>query len=331
MTATSAPTGADSILSVHDLSIDFQRRDGVVRAVRNVSFDLRRGEILGLVGESGSGKSTVLSALLGLLPPAGRVTTGTATYDGQDLLALTERRMRQVRGARIALIPQRPMTSLSPITTLRRQLGWYESHGRRPGAVEGDDALLEMLDQIGLRAAHERLNGYPHEFSGGQMQRLLIGVAALLHHPDILLADEPTTTLDVTVQSQVVSVLQGLRESRHLSIIFVTHDLGVVAQLCDRIGVMYGGRLVEVATAEELFEAPRHPYTRALLDALPSRRARGERMRAIPGTAHGANGLGGCPFAPRCPDVLPVCVDSPLPRFTFGDAEVACHLPGART
>lgn len=331
MTATIPQGRPASILSVQDLSVDFQRRDGVVHAVRDVSFQLRRGEILGLVGESGSGKSTVLSALLGLLPPAGRVTAGTATYDGRDLLALSERKMRGVRGAQISLIPQRPMTSLSPITPLRRQLGWYESHGRRPGAGDGDDAILRVLDQIGLRAAHERLGGYPHEFSGGQMQRLLIGVAALLHHPDILLADEPTTTLDVTVQSQVVSVLQGLRESRELSIIFVTHDLGVVAQLCDRIGVMYGGRLVEVASAERLFETPRHPYTRALLDALPSRRARGERMRAIPGTAHGANALEGCPFAPRCAAVLPVCIDSPLPRLVLDEAEVACHRPGVRT
>ncbi|WP_211593314.1 ABC transporter ATP-binding protein [Microbispora sp. H10836] len=320
MTAAQSPAGP--LLSVRDLAVVFRTRTGEVPAVREVSFDLARGEIFGLVGESGSGKSTVLTALTRMLARNARITSGRIGFDGADLLALREPAMRRLRGDRIGLIPQRPMTSLSPATSIGRQLRWH---------LDGlDDAgrLKELLGGVGLDALLDRLDGYPFEFSGGQLQRLLIAVAALGKQPDLLLADEPTTTLDATVQAQVLRLLLELRDRVGSAMVFVTHDLGVISQISDRIGVMYAGRLVEVAPARELFAAPRHPYTRALLEAIPVRHRRGEPLRTIPGTVTGANRLSGCPFAPRCPIALDLCrEENPAPRET-GLSLVRCHRAG---
>ncbi|GII86098.1 ABC transporter ATP-binding protein [Sphaerisporangium siamense] len=299
----------------------FRTRGGEVPAVREVSFDLARGEILGLVGESGSGKSTVLTALTRMLARNARVTAGTVRFGDADLLALREPAMRRLRGDRIGLIPQRPMTSLSPATTVGRQLRWH---------LDGLDGhrLKELLGGVGLDALLDRLDGYPFEFSGGQLQRLLIAVAALGKQPDLLLADEPTTTLDATVQAQVLRLLLDLRDRVGSAMVFVTHDLAVVSQVSDRVGVMYAGRLVEVAPVGDLFATPRHPYTRALMEAIPGRHARGTPLRTIPGTVTGANRLPGCPFAPRCPAVADVCrTESPAPR-ELGTSLVRCHRAG---
>ncbi|MGW5156314.1 ABC transporter ATP-binding protein [Nonomuraea wenchangensis] len=319
---TVAESPAEPLLSVRELAVAFRTREGEVPAVREVSFDLVRGEILGLVGESGSGKSTVLGALTRMLARNARITSGRIGFDGADLLALREPAMRRLRGDRIGLIPQRPMTSLSPATSIGRQLRWH---------LDGlDDAgrLKELLGGVGLDALLDRLDGYPFEFSGGQLQRLLIAVAALGKRPDLLLADEPTTTLDATVQAQVLRLLLGLRDQVGSAMVFVTHDLGVISQISDRIGVMYAGRLVELAPVRELFDAPRHPYTRALLDAIPSRHRRGEPLRTIPGTVTGANRLSGCPFAPRCAAALDVCrEENPAPR-EMGASLVSCHRAG---
>jgi len=309
-----------ALLSVRDLDVTFRTRDGAVPAVRQVSFDLARGEILGLVGESGSGKSTLLTALMRMLPRNARLDAGHIGFDGADLTALREDGMRRLRGDRIGLIPQRPMTSLSPVTSVGRQLRWHLDDPRP------DARLAELLRDVGLGAVLDRLDGYPFEFSGGQLQRLLIAVAALGKQPDLLLADEPTTTLDATVQAQVLRLLLDLRDRIGVAMIFVTHDLGVISQVSDRIGVMYAGRLVELAPAKELFETPRHPYTRALLDAMPSRHRRGEPLRTIPGTVTGANRLPGCPFAPRCAVAVERChQDDPEVR-TVGQSLVRCHL-----
>ncbi|MFG1948815.1 ABC transporter ATP-binding protein [Nonomuraea sp. NPDC048826] len=312
-----------ALLSVKDLGVTFRTREGDVPAVREVSFDLAPGEILGLVGESGSGKSTLLTALTRMLPRNARVDAGHLGFDGADLTKLREDGMRKLRGDRIGLIPQRPMTSLSPVTPVGRQLRWHLD-----GLDEGG-RLKELLTGVGLGGVLDRLDGYPYEFSGGQLQRLLIAVAAIGKQPDLLLADEPTTTLDATVQAQVLRLLLDLRDRIGSAMIFVSHDLGVISQVSDRIGVMYAGRLVELAPAAELFEAPRHPYTRALLDAMPSRHRRGEPLRTIPGTVTGANRLAGCPFAPRCASVVERCHEENPEVRTVGESLVRCHVAEA--
>ncbi|MFE0425945.1 ABC transporter ATP-binding protein [Streptomyces sp. NPDC058953] len=306
------------LLEVGGLSVVFDTARGRVPAVRDVSFTLAPGEIFGLVGESGSGKSTVLSAIMRLLPSIAVTEADALRFRGTDLLGLDTRRLRAVRGTGIGLVPQRPMTSLSPVTPLRKQLRWFLGD-------RGPDEITELLDQVGLRAVAERLDGYPFEFSGGQLQRLLIMLAALARRPALLLADEPTTTLDATVQAQVLRLLLDLRDRLGVGIVFVSHDLGVIAQVCDRAGVMYAGRLVESAPVTELFDRPRHPYTQALLGALPSRYTRGQRIKVVEGSAAGANRLPGCAFAPRCPRADAVCRELlPEPRTVAGSL-VRCH------
>jgi len=312
-TADAAQT-VGPLLSVADLTV----RYGATTAVSGVSFDIAAGEVFGLVGESGSGKSSVCSALVRLLPRTAKIS-GAIRFEGADLATLPEQAMRGIRGERIALVPQQPMTSLSPTSSVGKQLRWYL------GDLLDDPDVRQTLAAIGLRPVLDRSTTLPLGFSGGQLQRLLIAIASLAHRPALLLADEPTTTLDATVQAQVLRLLLDLRGRLGLSILYVSHDLAVIAQICDRVGVMYGGRLVEVATVEELFEAPRHPYTQALIGAMPSTSARGERLRAIPGSAAGANRLPGCPFAPRCVRATEVCRDVMPGPDRVGGSMVRCH------
>lgn len=311
------------LLRVEGLNVTYATRGGSLPAVRDVSLTLRKGEILGLVGESGSGKSTVLTALMRMLPRESRVTADRVEFDGTDLLAMTDDAMRRLRGRRIGLIPQRPMTSLSPVSTVRTQLA------RLSGGAIDDVRARRLLTDVGLGGLYDRLDDYPFQFSGGQLQRVLMAIAVLAHEPDLVLADEPTTTLDVTVQAQILRLLLDLRERLGNAVVFVSHDIAVLSQVCDRVGVMYGGHLVEIAETRDLFTKPTHPYTRALLDALPSRRARGERLRAIPGTVSGSQHLPGCPFAPRCDVATDRCtVEIPPPRPVAGST-VRCHHAGA--
>ena len=314
------------VLAVDGLNTTFTTHDGPVPAVRDVSFELRKGEFLGLVGESGCGKSTVLMSILRLLPENAEMNARSLVFDGTETLGLSDEEIRLLRGRRLSLIPQRPMSSLSPVATIERQLKWYL---QRDGARKPDElteAMASMLERVGLRAAVERLSGYPYQFSGGQLQRMLIAIAALVGEPDVLMADEPTTTLDVTVQAQVLSLLLEARDRLRLSVIIVTHDLGVIAQTCDRVAVMYGGRLVEMADVYTLFREPRHPYTIALLDSLPSRHRKGEPLTSIAGSAIGSNLLDGCPFAPRCASVMDHCRTDVPDRRTVGNTLVRCHL-----
>ncbi|WP_214316868.1 ABC transporter ATP-binding protein [Nonomuraea sediminis] len=292
------------LLTVTGLHVDYPG----VRAVHDVSFTLRRGEILGLVGESGSGKSSVCAALTRVLPAGARMAARAVRLGDQELTGLTDQEMRRLRATRIGVIPQRPMTSLSPVTPVLRQLRWHAS----------DADLPDLLARTGLRAVLDRPRDYPHRFSGGQLQRLLILIAALARQPDLLIADEPTTTLDPTVQAQVLRLILDLRDRLGLGILYVTHDLAVVAQVCDRVGVMYGGRLVETGSVEQIFASPRHPYTQALLSALPGRAPTGSRLgRLTPGPV----ARQGCPFAPRCPVAMDVCAEQdPQPVL-----DVRCH------
>ncbi|GLX02561.1 ABC transporter ATP-binding protein [Microtetraspora sp. NBRC 16547] len=297
------------LLTIADLDVAYSGRP----AVRGVSLTLRRGEILGLVGESGSGKTSLCSAITGVLPAGASVRAAGLRFDGRELTELSHEEMRRLRASRIGLVPQRPMTSLSPSSPVLRQLRWYH---------DGPD-LADLLGQVGLRAVIDRPRDHPHRFSGGQLQRLLIVLAALARKPDLLIADEPTTTLDATVQAQVLRLLLDLRDRLGLAMLYVTHDLAVVAQICDRVGVMYAGRLVESGTVDQIFTAPRHPYTRALLAALPGRTEPGRRLGTIPGDARARSA--GCAFAPRCPDAFARCgEEEPMP-ITIGADVVRCH------
>jgi oligopeptide/dipeptide ABC transporter ATP-binding protein len=291
-----------------------------------VSFELAPGEVLGIVGESGSGKSTLLMSILRLLHANATVTAGSIYFDGVNLLALSEREMQAMRGSEISLVPQRPMTSLSPVSTIQRQLVRYLDR-RIWGQADSDAAIATMLDRVGLRAVSERIGGWPHQFSGGQLQRILIAIASMSARPRVLLADEPTSTLDPTVQAQVLRVLGELRTELGIAIILVTHDLGVVAQVCDRVAVMYAGEIVEVGTGEAIFADPQHPYTRALLNAMPSRHPRRARMPTIEGSvADLAAEIRGCPFAPRCPNVMNQCWEVAPAPSQAGASTVRCHL-----
>ena len=292
----------DALLEVTGLQVRFDIRGGSVHAVNDISFDVRPGELLGVVGESGSGKSVAMMSLLGLLPtPPARIAGGTARFVDQDLLRLPASALRAIRGHQIGFVFQDPMTSLNPVFTvghqiaepLRRHLG----HSRK----RAWQRAAELLALVGIPDPERRLKDYPHEFSGGMRQRVMIAIA-LACDPKLLIADEPTTALDVTIQAQIFEVVRDLRKTLNMAIIWITHDLGVIASMADRVLVMYCGRIVEQASADELFAAPGHPYTRALLASAPAIRGqRARRLTTIPGQAPVLlEAPAGCPFAPRC-------------------------------
>ena len=288
------------MLTVRNLSASFHTRAGIVRAVRNVSFDVAPGETLGIVGESGSGKSVTCYSMMGLIPmPPGRIESGSAMLDGTDLLHCPEKELRSIRGKRISMIFQDPMTSLNPYLTIGEQVAEPLVIHEGAGKKEARDRALEQLALVGIPDAEQRMDAYPHQFSGGMRQRVMIAMA-LITRPEILIADEPTTALDVTVQKQVLDLIRKLQQDMGTSVILITHDLGVVRQYADRINVMYAGRIVESAPARELLEHPRHAYTRALMKSIPGLHAKGSPLYTIPGLP--PNMLQepcGCSFRPR--------------------------------
>ena len=296
------------LLEVTDLRTYFHTRSGVYRAVDGVSFTLEKGETLGLVGESGSGKSVTCYSLMGLVPqPPGRIESGRAMFDGIDLLHCPPRQARSLRGKRIAMIFQDPMTSLNPYLRISEQLIEplliHENISKADALARG----LAMLEAVGINDAARRIHAYPHEFSGGMRQRVMIAMA-LITRPEILIADEPTTALDVTVQAQILELIRKLQGELGMAVIFVTHDLGVVSGLCDRVQVMYAGRMVETAGTRTLFGSPRHPYTRALQRSIPSLQPKGRELYTIPGLPPDLSRLPrGCAFAPRCEQVVENC------------------------
>lgn len=289
------------LLTVADLRVSFHTRHGVVRAADGVSFAVERGETLGLVGESGSGKSVTCLSLLGLLPsPPARTEGGSALFDGVDLLRCAPRELRAIRGKRISMIFQDPMTSLNPYLRIGEQLIEplliHEKISRADARARG----LAMLEAVGINEPARRFDQHPHHFSGGMRQRVMIAMA-LITRPELLIADEPTTALDVTVQAQILELIKKMQRELGMAVIFVTHDLGVVAGLCDRVQVMYAGRVVETADTATLFRAPLHPYTRALQRSIPALQPKGGELRTIPGTPPDLARLPtGCAFAPRC-------------------------------
>ncbi len=315
-----------ALLEVTGLTTAFHTRLGVIRAVNDVSFELERGETLGIVGESGSGKSVACLSLLGLIPrPPGRIEAGSARFDGIDLLTGEPSVLRGVRGRRIGMIFQDPMTSLNPYLTVEEQL--LEPlliHGLADRA-EARRLALAALKEVGVPDAERRIRNYPHEFSGGMRQRVMIAMA-LIAKPDLLIADEPTTALDVTVQAQILDLIEREQTQRGVAVILISHDLGVVADVCDRVMVMYAGSAVETANAEELFRAPRHPYTRALQLSRPASQAKGAELHAIPGLPPDPAQIPpGCAFAPRCDFAIAQCAEGSrtLAELTPGHAS-AC-------
>jgi len=320
--ATSTP-----VLEVRDLCVRFTTNDGPVYAVNDVAFELGRGQTLGIVGESGSGKSQTMLAMMGLLARNG-TATGQVLHHGRNLLGLPEAELNKVRGDRVAMIFQDPMTSLNPYLTVERQMTEVLELHRGIGRREARVRAVRALDDVKIPDANRRIDFYPHEFSGGMRQRVMIAMA-LLCEPEVLIADEPTTALDATVQAQIVQLLRELQREHGTAIVMITHDLGVVAGLCDDVLVMYGGRVMEHASADDIFHRPTHPYTRGLLAALPRLDAGAETLRSIPGNPPNMNALPpGCPFSARCRFVQERCVTTmPMLQHLAPGAPTlrACH------
>jgi len=316
------PSSNKPILQVQDLQVEFHTDSGVVQAVNGVSFDLYPGETLGIVGESGSGKSVTNLTMMGLTPqPPGKVVGGSVTYDGLELLSLNQKQWQQVRGKKIAMIFQDPMTALNPFLTVEEQLVEVTMLHMGLNRTEASEHAVGLLRKVGIPGAEKRIRDYPHQFSGGMRQRVMIAMA-ISCQPDILIADEPTTALDVTIQAQILELMKSMQEEFGTAIIFITHDLGVVANVCDRVMVMYAGRKVELSTTTNIFRQPRHPYTVGLLNSAPRWDQGEEDLQAIDGQPPDLLDLpSGCAFHPRCQFVEDDCRKE-IPRLVSLDGEI---------
>jgi oligopeptide/dipeptide ABC transporter ATP-binding protein len=324
---------AEPILEIRDLTVEFDTEDGVVQAVKNVTYDLHPGEVLGIVGESGSGKSVSMLSVLGLIPsPPGRIVSGEAVFKGEDLLTMSKRKLRDIRGGQMAMIFQDPMTSLNPVLTIGDQISEaLKVHHENMDDRAAMKRTVELLEVVGVPFAERRVNQYPHEFSGGMRQRAMIAMS-IANDPEVLVADEPTTALDVTIQAQIVEVLKAAQQETQAAIVLITHDLGLVAELADRVVVMYAGRVVELGDVHTIFNNPRHPYTVGLMNSLARVDIDQEWLEPIPGQPPSLVNLPpGCAFHPRCAHSQgrAVCrTDVPELRKTDdGDEHVAaCHF-----
>ena len=323
------PNGALPVLDVQGLKTVFKTRGGEVHAVNDVSFNLKAGELLGVVGESGSGKSVTMMSLLGLLPmPPAEIRAGRVMFDGQDLLKVSAEDLRKVRGGKIGFIFQDPMTSLNPVFTVGYQIAEPLRKHMGMSKKEAAARAQELLELVGIPDVERRLDDYPHQFSGGMRQRVMIAIA-LACDPQVLIADEPTTALDVTIQAQILELMQELREKLGMAVVWITHDLGVIAGIADRVMVMYGGQVVEHAPVNELFSNPRHPYTAALLKTIPSISGkRAARLTVIEGQPPLVVGTPtACPFRERCAKAMPVCAVKVPTRYEIGAGhDTACFL-----
>jgi oligopeptide/dipeptide ABC transporter ATP-binding protein len=324
----------DALLEVRNLRTSFFTADGVVHAVDNVSFNVRRGEAVALVGESGCGKSVTAMSIMRLVASPGKITGGEIRFKGRDLSKLSEKEMRQVRGNDVAMVFQEPMTSLNPVFKIGAQVAEAIRIHRKVSRREAWKQAGEMLELVSIPDPVKRLDDYPHQLSGGMRQRVMIAMA-LSCDPELLIADEPTTALDVTIQAQIMELLAGLQKKLGLAVLLITHDLGVVAEFCERVIVMYAGRIVEQAQVRDLFANPAHPYTRGLLKSLPSftrDTAEGApgRLLTIKGMVPALDALPpGCKFNPRCPDVMEICLSNEPARMLVGPGHDArCYLHG---
>jgi peptide/nickel transport system ATP-binding protein len=315
------------LLDVRDLCVEFPTRHGTLRALDGVSFDIAPGEILGIVGESGAGKSLTGAAIIGLLEPPGRLCGGQILLEGQRIDDLPREAMRLVRGKRIGAIFQDPLTSLDPLYTIGRQLVETLRTHLPLSAAQARDRAIDLLRQVGLPAPEARLAQYPHEFSGGMRQRVVIALA-LAAEPKLIVADEPTTALDVAVQAQIIQLLRGVTQAHAASVMLISHDMGVIAETCDRVAVMYAGRIVEIGPVAEVIHHPAHPYTAGLMACVPSLAGGGERLAQIEGALPRLDEIpGGCPFHPRCPKASPRCSDERPELALVQRTRAACWWP----
>lgn len=310
------------LLEVEDLHVEFGTRDGVARVLNGVGYQVRAGETLAVLGESGSGKSVTANTVMGILPtPPATVTAGSVRYRGEELLTATEERRRELRGENIAMIFQDALSALNPVFTVGFRIGEQLRTRRGMSRRDARTRAVELLDLVGIPGAKQRVTNFPHEFSGGMRQRVMIAMSLALD-PDVLIADEPTTALDVTVQAQIMDLLAEIQREREMALVLITHDLGVVAEVADRIAVMYAGRIVEQGDVHQLFANPAHPYTEALLASIPRLDSKGTELRAITGLPPTLTAIpDGCPFHPRCPRAVESCLGTDPPLIP---------LPGAR-
>ena len=312
-----------ALLEIKDLRTSFFTDAGEVRAVNGVSFELERGKVLGIVGESGSGKSVTAYSIMQILAATGKIVGGSIKLDGQELVGAGERVMKDVRGNRISIIFQDPMTSLNPTYTIGHQLMEAILLHTDRNKQQAYDRAVEMLRLVNVNEPEKRMKQYPHEFSGGMRQRVMIAMA-LACEPDVLIADEPTTALDVTIQAQILELMKSLQEELGMAIIMITHDLGVVAQLCDEVVVMYAGSICEQGSADEIFYNPRHEYTKGLLRSIPTANTAGTRLQPITGTPIDLlNMPAGCPFAPRCDAAMKICIRQRAEKMVINDHHFA--------
>ncbi|MGI8786644.1 MAG: ABC transporter ATP-binding protein [Pyrinomonadaceae bacterium] len=319
------------LLKVKNLQTHFPTRAGIVKAVNDVSFYINEGDLLGLVGESGCGKSITALSLMRLISPPGKIVGGEINFKGEDLTNASSERMREIRGNDMAMIFQDPMTSLNPVYTVGEQIAEALRLHRNLNKKDAIDAAVEALKEVAMPAPERKIKDYPHQLSGGMRQRVMIAMA-LACNPELLIADEPTTALDVTIQAQILELLDELRRTRRLAVLLITHDLGVVAEVADRVCVMYTGRIVEESPVDELFAKPKHPYTQGLLRSVPKLRGVGEqketRLETIEGTVPNPTNLPeGCHFAPRCEFRMERCTRDPMPLYQIeNDVKVRCVL-----
>ncbi len=315
------------LLEVNDLHTSFFTDAGEVKAVNGVSFNLDHGKVLGIVGESGSGKSVTAYSIMQILASTGKIVSGSIKLDGQELVNSGEKVMKTVRGNKVSIIFQDPMTSLNPTYTIGKQLMEAITLHTDRDKKQAYERAVEMLRLVNINEPEKRMKQYPHEFSGGMRQRIMIAMA-LACEPDILIADEPTTALDVTIQAQILELMKSLQEELGMAIIMITHDLGVVAQLCDEVIVMYAGSICEQGTADEIFYNPRHEYTKGLLRSIPTSDTAGTKLQPISGTPIDLlNMPAGCPFAPRCDAAMKICLKERCPRLEINsDHQAACWM-----
>lgn len=316
----------DGLLDIRSLSVEYRTLEGTAKAVQDVSVELRKGETLGLVGESGSGKSTLGFAVMGLIQPPGHVTSGKILFEGEDLRQTKGEDLRTIRGKRIAMIFQDPMTSLNPVKKIGDHFVEYmQAHDPDIHEEKARSHTKTILNDLGIAAS--RIDDYPHEFSGGMRQRVMIGLGLALS-PSLIIADEPTTALDVIVEAQILTQLRDLKAKYSLSLILITHNMGIVAEMADTVAVMYAGRIAEVGPVVDIFENARHPYTQALLNSIPNMQAEGQVLSTIPGSPPDVTDLpGGCAFHPRCPFAFDRCkIEVPTPIASGKDSMAACFL-----
>lgn len=314
------------LLSIENLTVHYYTIRGIVKAVENVSFEIKEGEFFGLIGESGCGKSTIGNAIMRILPPSGRIINGKIIFRDKNLLELSEDDMRSIRGNEISMIFQDPTAALNPVLTIGDQIAEVIQMHRDISKKEALNEALRLLKTVRIPGAKERLNDYPHRFSGGMRQRVVIAIA-IANNPKLIIADEPTTNLDVTLQAQILDLIDEIRQKMKSSILLITHNIGIIAEYSERVAVMYAGEIVEISNTEKLIDDPLHPYTAGLLNAIPGKGIRKEKIQEISGVVPDlVNPPSGCKFHPRCPYKMQICKENKPALNKFKNRYVACHL-----